>query len=243
MATVMPRRCVCQAQSLGQSLLAGVIRPRLTWLPVSTLPARHFSASPLAFVSQAKIKARQRIKAKRSQKEAQQKDFERHRPDPILGYPVQIPDGHAAWEGCELKKLIVSREDVWSGKAAEATGARLLNFGLKDGHATFLFEALPDVSAQRVVLGEGSVFDEGAGAKIEEASAAEQRKRQTLEKILDMRNADSKAIERFNIGRIVDVFSKHQDSRHELDPGCPEVQGALLARRAYRELTGRQRRC
>ena len=84
MATVMPRRCACQAQQLGESILASRKWIKADSYSVSTLPRRDFSASSLAFVSQAKIKARQRIKAKRLQKEAQQKDFERHRPDPIL---------------------------------------------------------------------------------------------------------------------------------------------------------------
>ncbi|MBW0557936.1 hypothetical protein O181_097651 [Austropuccinia psidii MF-1] len=195
-----------------------------------------FSSSPLSLVktkAQKREIARQKSKSFNAIKENKRNLDLKSKPDPILGYSTQIPNGYLSWENCELNKLILKNEDVWSGKittdpSSPQSPPKILNFGLNEEDKQILFEALPIVSSQQTVL-DVTTF-ESAQEERQQISLSEQEvKKKALERILDLRNANAKGIDKVNKLRILQAFSppsKH-DKPQKLDPGCSEVQAAI----------------
>ncbi|BGO88788.1 hypothetical protein NBRC10512_006928 [Rhodotorula toruloides] len=114
--------------------------------PAAALPAhaRLFSSTAPAGENKAKRKARMTRKANLDKKAALVREFERTRPDPVLGY--QRGHDHL-WENCLLNKVTIKREDVWgeiipvedsgaaAAAAAEAEAAKAGEGEAKDGAA------------------------------------------------------------------------------------------------------------
>lgn len=241
--------------------------------PTSRLPARPTATAPIASTSTAafsttasvsgaspaELRLRAHRKRLRDRKAVTDAELARTKPDPILGYPTNMKTGHHTWENCELAKLILSRDDVWSGKAAEIVSGQLgkqgqesltegdadrptlFNFGLTAEDASVLLDRLPAVSAQRSLFSSTGrdrslAFQGGLEARMEQSEATERTKAEAVARVVDLRNADSKGIEKFNIARIVDAFSRsHRPGPDDpprvsatpvkRDVGCPEVQG------------------
>ncbi|GAA5979008.1 hypothetical protein JCM10908_002770 [Rhodotorula pacifica] len=196
---------------------------------------RAFSVSAPASESRGKRKTRLVRKANLDKKAQLVRQHEQTRPDPVLGYAQGNED---LWNKSLLKQILLRKEDVWAGKAT-SSGAKegtassghytpeLFNFGLTAETAQQLSEVLPATAALRSTLGDqatsvGSVMF----SRFEDATKAEQQKRDTLMRIVDLRNADSKGIEVENTRRIVEAFGRVPG-----DTASPEVQAAILTMR------------
>lgn len=105
----------------------------------------------------------------------------------------------------------------------------ILNFGLTDDHKELLFNALPSVSSQKSIL-ELTNFESVQVQRQEKSIAEESIKQKALSRILDLRNADARAIDKVNKSRIIKAFSPKPtlDEEQKLDPGCSEVQGMKI---------------
>lgn len=152
---------------------------------------------------------------------------EQSRPDPVFGY---AKGNEHVWNNSLLKRILLDKQDVWghvvknegeSRPAARDGDAKLYNFGLDQSTAQQLANVLPATAALRSTLGdENTAVDSILLDKIERASEVEERKRDTLLRIVDLRNADSKGIEVENTRRIVEHFGRVPG-----DTASPEVQG------------------
>lgn len=205
-------------------------------MTLSAPQQRAFSASAPAQESRGKRKTRLVRKANLDKKAQLVREHEQTRPDPVLGYAQGNED---LWNKSLLKQILLRREDVWAGNAQSASGTsstasaeavdadthgytpKLFNFGLDSETAHQLSDVLPATSALRSTLGDqatsvGSVMF----SRFEDATRAEQEKRDTLMRIIDLRNADSKGIEVENTRRIVEAFGRVPG-----DTASPEVQG------------------
>lgn len=177
---------------------------------------------------------RQKTKAYEAVKAQKRAVLEKEKPDPVLGYSTLKPKAYLSWENCELNQLILKNEDVWSGKLdtdrPDDQPPAILNFGLTNEHKEFLFEALPAVSSQKSIL-EVTNFEEAQHQRQELALAEEAGKRKALARILDLRNANARAIDKVNKQRIMEAFSPRPalEEKQKLDPGCSEVQGMPFA--------------
>jgi len=213
----------------------------------ATLPARHFSSSPISQESKQKRKARLVRKAHLDKKADLSRADSLLAADPVLGYGL---GREAVWDQSELKSLLLSREQVWGetvkvvpgeggafrGAAGAAAGGAVaaedpafpttgytpseFNFGLAKEDAEQLSTILPLVSAQRIALGGPHEFGAAMEKRAQAAEELEQEKRDKLMRIIDLRNANAKGIEVENTRRIVNAFG-----RAEGDTGSPEVQG------------------
>ena len=189
---------------------------------------RSFSVSAPASESRGKRKTRLVRKANLDKKAQLVRQHEQSRPDPVLGY---AQGNQELWDKSLLKQILLRKEDVWAGKGATAGEGtpsgehytpQLFNFGLTAETAHQLSDLLPPTAALRSTLGDqatsvGSVMV----SRFEDATRAEQEKRDTLMRIVDLRNADSKGIEVENTRRIVEAFGRVPG-----DTASPEVQGA-----------------
>lgn len=203
-----------------------------------------FSVSAPAGESRGKRKTRLVRKANLDKKAQLVRQHEQSRPDPVLGY---AQGNQELWDKSLLKQILLRREDVWAGKGGagsegEGTAAssssskehytpQLFNFGLTAETAHQLSDLLPPTAALRSTLGDqatsvGSVMV----SRFEDATRAEQDKRDTLMRIVDLRNADSKGIEVENTRRIVEAFGRVPG-----DTASPEVQGASPWRRHFHD--------
>jgi len=173
------------------------------------------------------------------------------RPDPVFGFS---PGNQALWENCDLRKILLDREEVWGitdkstegrsspvemAKAKDATEhapadqpyrPQYLNWGLNEANVLLLSEQLPRVSAQRAgilnrVNGRVAKSLEGHVSE-DKVVMDENNKVDQLMRIVDLRNAGSKGIWSANVQRIIKTFGRGQD-----DCGSPEVQIALLTAR------------
>lgn len=212
-------------------------------IPINTLQINDssFSTSTINFVktkAQKKEIKRQKTKAYESLKEQKRTTLEKEKPDPILGYSTSKPKDYLTWENCELNQLILKNEDVWSGKLdlnrADDQPPKILNFGLTDDHKELLFEALPSVSSQKSIL-EVTNFESVQQQRQEKSIVEESIKQKALTRILDLRNADSREIDKVNKSRIIKAFSPKPslDEEQKLDPGCAEVQAAIATYRIH----------
>lgn len=132
-----------------------------------------------------------------------------------------------------MKKILLNKEQVW-GKVVKGEGEtrleeegqqqdKVYNFGLDRDTAQQLSTVLPATAALRSTLGDGKTsVDSVMLSRFEQATEIEEQKRDTLMRIIDLRNADSKGIEVENTRRIVENFGRSPG-----DTASPEVQGEL----------------
>ena len=93
-----------------------------------------------------------------------------------------------------------------------------LNFGLSAEDAKLLFEQLPQASAE---LSVDPQYASSRPAKVQKALVDEEQKADSLKRILDMRNANSRGIRFENTRRIIRRFGQGEGT------GRCEVQGEL----------------
>ncbi|GAA5857592.1 hypothetical protein JCM8547_004286 [Rhodosporidiobolus lusitaniae] len=199
--------------------------------------ARSFSASAPHAESKAKRKTRLVRKANVEKAAQLVRQHQAAHPDPVFGF---AKGNDELWDKSLLKSILLAKEDVW-GQPAAAGGAaaraaaesgegftpKLFNFGLTAEQAEQLSEDLPATAALRATLGgQATSVDTVMLSRFEEATEAEQRKRDTLMRIVDLRNADSKGIEVENKRRIVAAFGRTPG-----DTASAEVQAAILTAR------------
>ncbi|BGP45330.1 hypothetical protein JCM10450v2_001148 [Rhodotorula kratochvilovae] len=189
--------------------------------------------------SRARRKTRLVRKANLEKKASLIRQHDQARPDPVLGYAKGNDD---LWDNSRLKSILLRREEVWGdvqqvdgaglseaqgGDGAERYTPKLFNFGLDAQTAEQLSSVLPATAALRATLGDGATaVDAVLLERFERASDAEDRKRDALMRIVDLRNADSKGIEVENTRRIVATFGRTPG-----DTASPEVQAAILTMR------------
>lgn len=207
---------------------------------------------------------RQRLKAEEAKTTLRESLRLKQKPDPILGYSTQIPKAYLNWENCELNKLIVKKEDVWAGRigpvkpdedrskpALSTTDQEnnlnqqslVLNFGLDENEhqKAILFDGLPKMK-ELMKIKNRPIFDPALTEPDSSASSdsipneqdEEDLKKLRLMRILDLRNSNSKGIDKFIKLRILKAFSP-KDPLHpkKLDPGCSEVQAAMITYRIH----------
>ncbi|SJX64384.1 related to MRPS28-mitochondrial ribosomal protein, small subunit [Sporisorium reilianum f. sp. reilianum] len=128
--------------------------------------------------------------------------------------------------------------DVTAAKEAAASGGPLrLNFGLDGDDRQLLFHDLPHVMLKDRILdswtlgtlirGTANHADIAAfDAEYAQVQSEEQTNKQSLARILDLRNASGKGIQVENIRRIIAHFGGPAN-----DTGSPEVQAAVLTYR------------
>lgn len=142
------------------------------------------------------------------------------------------------WENSLLKRILLNREQVW-GKVIQGEGdvkpqdaqgqEAVYNFGLDQSTAEELATVLPATAALRSTLGDGQTsVDSVMLDRFEKATGLEEHKRDTLMRIIDLKNADSKGIEVENTRRIVANFGRAPG-----DTASPEVQAAILTARIH----------
>lgn len=151
------------------------------------------------------------------------------RREDVWGDVVQV-DGSAGTSAAAAQVVNEQGEDGSSSGSSPGTATtqrytpKLFNFGLDAQTAEQLSTVLPATSALRATLGDQSTgVDAVLLERFERASDAEERKRDALMRIVDLRNADSKGIEVENTRRIAATFGRTPG-----DTASPEVQGASL---------------
>ncbi|GAA5900957.1 hypothetical protein JCM5296_004939 [Sporobolomyces johnsonii] len=198
--------------------------------------ARPFSSSAPASETRARRRTRLVRKANLEKKASLIRQHAASRPDPVLGFSKGNDD---LWDKSLLKSLLLNRDEVWgepvrpedaSSAAASSTspGAPYMpkhfNFGLDQHTAEQLSTVLPATAALRSTLGDQATsVDSVMLSRFERATELEEQKRDTLMRIVDLRNADSKGIEVENTRRIVAAFGRVPG-----DTASPEVQAAIL---------------
>ncbi|GAA5912022.1 hypothetical protein JCM6882_002009 [Rhodosporidiobolus microsporus] len=201
-----------------------------------TVQSRPFSQSAPAQESKARRRTRLVRKANLQKKDQLVRQHQLERPDPVFGY---AKGNEALWDNSLLKSILLTKDEVWGTTAADPSSPsstpssssdytpKLFNFGLSPEQAQQLSETLPATSALRSTLGNQSTsVDAVMLSRFEDATAAEQQKRDALMRIVDLRNADSKGIEVENTRRIVAAFGRVPG-----DTASPEVQAAILTAR------------
>ena len=172
-------------------------------------------------------------------------------PNPIVGY-----HDAATLENSKLKGLLIKREAVWQESLRRGIGGRdqetldmnaaiesqeeaavglddldlqgqRWNFGLGEDEVTLLFKNLPQVAAQKALIGQS---ENTSVEKLEQlASKAEKEesvKRDNLMRIVNLKNANARGVRLDNTKRVVEQFSRLPDGQ---DTGSPEVQGTFLS--------------
>ncbi|GAA5854462.1 hypothetical protein JCM9279_006615 [Rhodotorula babjevae] len=155
------------------------------------------------------------------------------RRDDVWGDVVQV-DG--ASSSTSSSATILNEQGQSSSSSSSSTSTerytpKLFNFGLDAHTAEQLSTVLPATSALRATLsdsegGAPSSVDAVVLERFERATDAEERKRDALMRIVDLRNADSKGIEVENTRRIAAAFGRSPG-----DTASPEVQAAILTMR------------
>ncbi|GAA6047974.1 hypothetical protein JCM3770_006451 [Rhodotorula araucariae] len=198
------------------------------------LASRPFATSAPAQESRARRKTRLVRKANLEKNASLVRQHAHVRPDPVLGYAHGNDD---LWNSCRLNSILLNRQDVWGDvvqvdgaapdRSAERYTPKLFNFGLDQATAEHLSSVLPATAALRATLGDGATtVDAVLLERFERATDQEDRKRDALMRIVDLRNADSKGIEVENTRRIVAAFGRTPG-----DTASPEVQAAILTMR------------
>jgi small subunit ribosomal protein S15 len=208
---------------------------------------RPFSSSAVAQEKKRKRLARLKKSANLSKREAIQQQLAATQPDALLGY-----HDASIWDQSKLKAAILTREQVWDTSAAgkQATSTRTaaasldegldqdvdysppaqFNFGLDAADAELLFQRLPAVSALRPVLAaqNSKDYDSSHLAKLHEQGVQEEdRKKEQLMRILDLKNANARGIRVENTKRLLEAFGRTKAGKGP-DTGSPEVQGSLF---------------
>ncbi|GAA5894665.1 mitochondrial 37S ribosomal protein uS15m MRPS28 [Sporobolomyces salmoneus] len=204
---------------------------------VSPASTRAFSSTPSTSESRARRKTRLVRKANLEKKSQLIRLSEQSRPDPVFGY---AKGNEQLWENSLLNKILLNKDKVW-GKIVKGEGEtrlegeeaqgqqQLYNFGLDQETARELSTVLPATAALRSTLGDGQTsVDSVMLNRFEQATELEEQKKETLMRIIDLRNADSKGIEVENTRRIVENFGRVPG-----DTASPEVQAAILTARIH----------
>ena len=215
---------------------------------------RSFSTTSCAQAeSQRKKTARLKKKSNIARRTALDLEQQRTVPNPILGY-----HDAATWDNSKLKGLLIKREAVWQESLRRGIGGRdqetldmnaavesqeeaavgledlnlqgqRWNFGLGEDEVTLLFKNLPQVAAQKALIGQS---ENTSVEKLEQlASKAEKEesvKRDNLMRIVNLKNANARGVRLDNTKRVVEQFSRLPDGQ---DTGSPEVQGTFLCPR------------
>ncbi|KAH9469287.1 hypothetical protein MJO29_005720 [Puccinia striiformis f. sp. tritici] len=123
----------------------------------------------------------------------------------------------------------------------------VLNFGLDENEhqKAILFDGLPKIK-ELLKIKNKPIFDpsdfstpssldpEEATSKMGSEEDEEDLKKLRLMRILDLRNSNSKGIDKFIKLRVLKAFSpKDPINPEKLDPGCSEVQAAMLTYRIH----------
>ncbi|GAA5898562.1 hypothetical protein JCM8208_004698 [Rhodotorula glutinis] len=153
------------------------------------------------------------------------------RRDDVWGNVVQVDGSSSGATSTILNEQgqSTSTSTNSDGSTQQRYTPKLFNFGLDAATAEQLSSVLPATSALRATLtdGEGSSsVDAVVLERFERATDAEERKRDALMRIVDLRNADSKGIECENTRRIAATFGRSPG-----DTASPEVQAAILTMR------------
>ncbi|GAA6022601.1 hypothetical protein JCM11491_000697 [Sporobolomyces phaffii] len=199
--------------------------------------SRPFSSTASTSESRARRKTRLVRKANLEKKSQLVRLSEQSRPDPVFGY---AKGNEQLWENSLLNKILLNKAQVWGtvvkgegetrpDDADAAASDKVYNFGLNLDTAQQLATVLPATAALRSTLGDGQTsVDSVMLDRFEQATALEEQKRDTLMRIIDLRNADSKGIEVENTRRIVENFGRVPG-----DTASPEVQAAILTARIH----------
>ncbi|GAA97578.1 hypothetical protein E5Q_04256 [Mixia osmundae IAM 14324] len=214
----------------GTSIATRLVRGNSTSLAAAStsmlpLTSPFSTSASINRESRKKRLAREKRKANLEAREKRSRLLEATRPDPVLGYP---PGKSDIWTQSELAQLIVRRDELWSTAPEADQETKQYNFGLQAEEAELLFRDLPGVAAQRSFLGEVT-FEAAAIEQQEAVLKVEEGKKDNLQRILDLRNANSKGINFENRRRIVQAFSGEQPD----NTGSPAVQAALLTYRIH----------
>ena len=78
-----------------------------------------FHSSAIAHEKKAKLKARIRKKANLSRRQLANEKLKQTAPDPVRGYG---PNNDQLWLGSDLRKVLLSQEEVWKGELEEEKG-------------------------------------------------------------------------------------------------------------------------
>lgn len=144
------------------------------------------------------------------------------RADLILGSPLNLGPS-ALYEGSRLQKVVLKPEDVWYTPPPDyASGQEPENYlyGLSPADRELLFGALPHATAELA-------YDPERPAKSAAQAAEQHQQTQTLQRILDLRNASRAGIDAVNRQRIIEEFGRKTESGG-VDSGSSEVQAALI---------------
>ncbi|POV96622.1 hypothetical protein PSHT_15046 [Puccinia striiformis] len=192
---------------------------------------------------------RQRVKAQEAKTTNRTNLRLREKPDPILGYSTQMPKAHLSWENCELAQLIVKKEDVWAGKinpvpvllnqdqkkpskktpssttttdntpTQDNNQSLVLNFGLDENEhqKAILFDGLPKIK-ELLKIKNKPIFDPSDFSTPSSSDPEEATSKMGSEE-------DEEDLKKLRLMRILDL--------QKLDPGCSEVQAAMLTYRIH----------
>ncbi|GAA6063552.1 hypothetical protein JCM10212_002664 [Sporobolomyces blumeae] len=199
--------------------------------------SRPFSVSAPSAESRARRKTRLVRKANLEKKAQLVRQHEQARPDPVFGF---AQGNEQLWDKSLLKKILLDKREVWgrvvkneadiqqqAAAASSSATPKLYNFGLDENTAQQLAEVLPATAALRSTLGDGATsVDSVMLSRFEKATQLEDQKKDTLMRLVDLRNADSKGIEVENTRRIVEAFGRAPG-----DTASPEVQAAIMTAR------------
>lgn len=144
------------------------------------------------------------------------------RADLILGSPLNLGPS-ALYEGSRLQKAVLKPEDVWYTPPPDyASGQEPEHYlhGLSAADRELLFGALPHATAELA-------YDPERPAKSAAQAAEQHQQTQTLQRILDLRNASRAGIDAVNRQRIIAEFGRKTESGG-IDSGSSQVQAALI---------------
>ena len=152
------------------------------------------------------------------------------RPDYILGSINAVPNVHGRvqgpavlvdpWQNCRLARILIHPQTVWNSPVPDyAKGERPQHLipGLAESDKQMLFGALPHVST-------ALKYDPNATPEIREQAVQEEMDKQDKQtemmyRVLDLRNASRKEINKLNRRRIIEEFGGGKGV------GCSFVQG------------------
>ena len=178
--------------------------------------------------------------------------YEGNKPHVVLG--TRPSDEQTKWGNCDLAKLLVTEEELSSLQLPSSENAKDLdnlpkytNFGLdgldgvegQEEQLEFFFKHLPDTSvevqASKELLEElvakrnnEDALDKKYKDELARIRENEQKKKEQLARLIDLRNANARGIAFENRRRIIAAFSR---SGNTSDSGYPEVQGELTTKR------------
>ncbi|KZT01189.1 mitochondrial ribosomal protein S15 [Laetiporus sulphureus 93-53] len=221
-----------------------MLRARLAQCSRSVASSSSSSACPASLHTSAvlQVSLAHRRKSRATQQANIQKRKERElaatgtRPHVVLGHR---PGDEAKWKSCDLAKIIITEEDIFSAPMPPASaepGKELqipeyMNFGMGEREKEMLFDVLPQLTIEghfqaREENPEGfRDLRERLDLVSQSADMAEASKRTFFARLVDLRNANARGIAFENRKRIVEAFSEPDKPN---DTGRPEVQASIL---------------